>query len=46
MHGIERKFDYSYTVQDIEFATVVDNISVPDYNYKIIDDYYQKNIRI
>lgn len=46
MHGIERKFDYSYTVNDIEFATVVDNISVPDYNYKIIDEYYQKNIRI
>ena len=46
MHGIERKFDNSYTVQDIEFATVVDNISIPDYNYSIIDDYYQKNIRI
>ena len=45
-HGIERKFDNSYTVEDIEFATVVDNISVPDYNYKIIDEYYQKNIRI
>lgn len=46
MHGIERKFDYSYTVEDIEFATIVDNITVPDYTYKIIDDYYQKNIRI
>ena len=46
MHGIERKFDYSYTVEDIEFATIVDNITVPDYNYKIIDEYYQKNIRI
>lgn len=46
MHGIERKFNNSYTVEDIEFATVIDNISVPDYNYKIIDEYYQKNIRI
>jgi hypothetical protein len=39
MHGIERKFNNYYTSQDIEFQTYVDNILVPDYNYKILDNY-------
>ena len=46
MHGIERIIPWTYTVQDTEFQVFIDNINVPDYNYKIIDDYYDTNIRI
>lgn len=46
MHGIERKIPWTYTVQDTEFQVFVDDIDVPDYNYKIIDDYGVTNIRI
>jgi len=46
MHGIERKIPWIYTVQDTEFQVFVDNIDVSGYNYKIMDDYYDTNIRI
>jgi hypothetical protein len=46
MHGIERKIPWTYTVQDTEFQVFVDNINVPGYNYKIMDDYGVTNIRI
>lgn len=46
MHGIERKFTNYYTSQDIEFQTYVDNILVPDYNYKILDNYDWQTVRI
>lgn len=46
MHWIERMIPLTYTVQDTEFQVFVDNIDVPGYNYKIMDDYYDTNIRI
>ena len=46
MHGIERKIPLNYIVQDTEFGIFLDNINVPDYNYKIIDEYNETNIRI
>lgn len=46
MHWIERMIPLTYTVQDTEFQVFVDNIDVSGYNYKIMDDYYDTNIRI
>ena len=46
MHWIERMIPLTYTVQDTEFQVFVDNIDVLGYNYKIMDDYYDTNIRI
>lgn len=46
MHWIERMIPLTCTVQDTEFQVFVDNIDVPGYNYKIMDDYYDTNIRI
>ena len=46
MHWIERMIPLTYTVQDTEFQVFVDHIDVSGYNYKIMDDYYDTNIRI
>lgn len=46
MHWIERMIPLTYTVQDTEFQVFVDHIDVPGYNYNIIDNYYNTNIRI
>jgi len=46
MHWIERIIPLRYTVQDTNFQVFLDNIYVPDYNYKIIDNYDETVIRI
>ena len=46
MHGIEREIPLKYTVQDTNFQVFLDNINVPNYNYKIIDNYDDTVIRI
>lgn len=46
MHGIERNIPLKYTVQDTKFQVFLDNINVPDYNYKIMDNYDETVIRI
>ena len=47
MHWLERSIPWTYTVQGTVFQVFIDNIHVPNYNYKIMDDYsYDTNIRI